>query len=143
MTGLMIAALTAATASATPAPKGTKRYIVTFDAKAKKADRDAALGKMSLKASKDIATDGDTDKEVSGSLVDVPAGRTPPTKSAPPLSSRIVSIEADRRVKWIESAQVSFQAAPLPSFNGAMAGFNLDRAKGIVQNPMAPALAAR
>ncbi|MCM2303413.1 MAG: S8 family peptidase [Elusimicrobia bacterium] len=143
MTGLMIAALTAATASATPAPKGTKRYIVTFDAKAKKADRDAALGKMSLKASKDIATDGDTDKEVSVSLVDVPAGQTLTTKSAKALSSRIVSIEADRRVKWIESAQVSFQAAPLPSFNGAMAGFNFGAAKGIVQNPMASAIAAQ
>jgi len=143
MTGLMIAALTAATASATPAPKGTKRYIVTFDAKAKKADRDAALGKMSLKASKDISTDGDTDKEVSVSLVDVPAGQTLSTKSAKALSSRIVSIEADRRVKWIESAQVSFQAAPLPSFNGAMAGFNFGAAKGIVQNPMASAIAAQ
>jgi len=143
MTGLMIAALTAATASATPAPKGTKRYIVTFDAKAKKADRDAALGKMSLKASKDIATNGDTDKEVSVSLVDVPAGQTLTTKAAKALSSRIVSIEADRRVKWIESAQVSFQAAPLPSFNGAMAGLNFGAAKGIVQNPMASAIAAQ
>lgn len=143
MTGLMIAALTAATASATPAPKGTKRYIVTFDAKAKKADRDAALGKMSLKAAKDIATNGDTDKEVSVSLVDVPAGQTLTTKGAKALSSRIVSIEADRRVKWIESAQVSFQAAPLPSFNGAMAGLNFGAAKGIVQNPMASAIAAQ
>ena len=143
MTGLMIAALTAATASATPAPKGTKRYIVTFDAKAKKADRDAALGKMSLKASKDISTDGDTDKEVSVSLVDVPAGKTLTTQSAKALSSRIVSIEADRRVKWIESAQVSFQAAPMPSFNGAMAGLNFGAAKGIVQNPMASAIAAQ
>ena len=142
MTGLMIAALTAATASATPAPKGTKRYIVTFDAKAKKADRDAALGKMSLKASKDIATNGDTDKEVSVSLVDVPAGRTLTTQSAKALSSRIVSIEADRRVKWIESAQVSFQAAPMPSFNGAMAGFNFGAARGIVQNPLASQIAA-
>ncbi|MBI2787779.1 MAG: S8 family peptidase [Elusimicrobia bacterium] len=141
MTGLMIAALTAATASAAPAPKGTKRYIVTFDAKAKKADRDAALGKMSLKAAKDIATNGDTDKEVSVSLVDVPAGQTLTTQSAKALSSRIVSIEADRRVKWIESAQVSFQAAPLPTFNGAMAGLNFGAAKGIVQNPMASAIA--
>jgi subtilisin family serine protease len=141
MTGLMIAALSAASASATPAPKGTKRYIVTFDAKAKKADRDAALGKMSLKASKDISTDGDTDKEVSVSLVDVPAGKTLTTQSAKALSSRIVSIEADRRVKWIESAQVSFQAAPMPSFNGVMAGLNFGAAKGIVQNPMASAIA--
>ena len=70
MTGLMIAALTAATASATPAPKGTKRYIVTFDAKAKKADRDAALGKMSLKASKDIATDGAMGPTTVGALND-------------------------------------------------------------------------
>ena len=143
MTGLMIAALTAANASAAPAPKGTKRYIVTFDAKAKKADRDAALGAMSLKAAKHIATDGDTDKEVSVALVDVPSGQTLTTQAAKALSGRVVSIEADRRVKWIESAQVSFQAAPMPSFNGAMAGFNFGKARSIVQNPMASAIAAQ
>jgi subtilisin family serine protease len=148
MTGLMIAALTAATASATPAPKGTKRYIVTFDAKAKQADRDAVLGTMSLKASKHIATNGDTDQEVSVSLVDVPAGQAISTGKGKTLcangkcSNRIVSIEADRRVKWIESAQVSFQAAPMPSFNGAMAGFNFGAARGVIQNPLASQIAA-
>jgi len=150
MTGLMIAALTAATASATPAPKGTKRYIVTFDAKAKQADRDSALGALSLKAAKHIATNGDTDQEVSVALVDLPAGKTLPTGKGKALcanvkncSNRIVSIEADRRVKWIESAQVSFQAAPMHSFNGAMAGLNFGAARGIVQNPMASQLLAQ
>lgn len=144
MTGLMIAALTAATASAAPAPKGTKRYIVTFDAKAKQSDRDAALGKLSLKAAKHIATNGDTDSEVSVALVDLPAGQTLPTGKGAAFSAklangsnRIVSIEADRRVKWIESAQVSFQAVPMPSFNGVMAGLNMPKASAFVQNPMA------
>ncbi|MCR4296999.1 MAG: S8 family peptidase [Elusimicrobia bacterium] len=142
MTGLMIAALTAATASATPAPKpGSKRYIVTFDAKAKKADRDAALGALSLTAAKHIATNGDTDQEVSVALVDVPAGQT--LCDAQTCSDRIVSIEADRRVKWIESAAVSFQAAPLPSFNGVMAGFNFGKARSMAQNPLASSIAAQ
>lgn len=153
LTGLMIAAFAAATASATPAPKsGSKRYIVTFDAKAKKSDRDAALGALSLKAAKDIATNGDTDQEVSLSLVDVPAGRTLPATTKAICRDllvcgqalhHIVSIEADKRVKWIESAQVSFQAAPLPSFAGVMAGLNMPKASSFVQNPMASALAAQ
>ena len=150
MTGLMIAALTAANASATPAPKGTKRYIVTFDAKAKKADRDAALGALSLKAAKHIETNGDTDQEVSVALVDLPAGQALATGKGSAFSAklakgtnRIVSIEADRRVKWIESAQVSFQAAPMPSVEGAMAGLNFGKARSMVQNPMASEMAAQ
>jgi subtilisin family serine protease len=151
LTGLMIAALTAATASATPAPKSTsKRYIVTFDAKAKQSDRDAALGAMSLKAAKHIATNGDTDLEVSVALVDVPAGQVIATgsgksfcKGAQKCSSRIVSIESDRRVKWIESAQISFQAAPLPSFAGVMSGLNMPKAGAFVQNPLASERAAQ
>jgi len=144
LTGLMIAALTTATASAIPAPKlGSTRYIVTFDAKAKKADRDAALGAMSLTSAKDIATNGDTDKEVSVAIVDVPAGQTLAAGAAKSLSSRIVSIEADVRVKWIESAQVSFQAAPMPSFAGVMAGLNMPKAGAFIQTPLASSIAAQ
>ena len=149
LTGLMIAVVTASTASALPA-KG-KRYIVTFDAKAKKADRDAALGALSLKSTKDIATNGDTDQEVSVSIVDVPAGQTLATEVGKAVCknpevcsralSRIVSIEADKRVKWIESAQVSFQGAPLPSFAGVMAGLNMPKAGSFSQNPMKAAIA--
>jgi len=144
MTGMMIAALSASGAQALNTPKGTKRYIVTFDAKAKQSDRDAALGLLSVKAAKHIATNGDTDQEVSVALVDLPAGQTLPTGKGKSLctgalkcSDRIVSIEADRRVKWIESAQVSFQAAPMPSFNGLMAGLNMPKASNFVQNPLA------
>ena len=72
----MIAALASA-ASATPALKpGSTRYIVTFDAKVRQSTRDAALGAMGLKAVSHIATNGDTDQEVSIALVDVPAGQT-------------------------------------------------------------------
>ncbi len=154
LTGLMIAAFAAANASAAPAPKsGSKRYIVTFDAKANQKDRDAALGALELKAAKHIATNGDTDQEVSVALVDVPAGQSLETgigkafcKNPQKCSMavrRIVSIEADKRVKWIESAQVSFQAAPMPSFNGVMAGLSMPKAGAFVQNPMASAIAAQ
>jgi subtilisin family serine protease len=146
LTGLMMAVVTASTASALPAKSG-KRFIITFDAKAKKADRDAALGALSLTSTKDIATNGDTDKEVSVSIVEVPAGQTLATEVGkavcknPEICSvalrRIVSIEADRRVKWIESAQVSFQASPLPSFSAVMAGLNMPKASSFKQNPMA------
>jgi subtilisin family serine protease len=150
----MIAAFAAANASATPAPKaGSKRYIVTFDAKAKQADREAALGALSLKATKHIATNGDGDQEVSMALVDVPAGQTLETgigkafckdpQKCSLAARRIVSIEADRRVKWIESAQVSFQAAPLPSFAGVMAGLNMPKAGAFVQNPLASQMTAQ
>ncbi len=152
LTGLMIAALSAAAASPALAAKG-KRYIVTFDAKAKKADRDAALGALNLKATKDIATNGDTDSEVSVALVEVPAGQTLETgigkafckdpQKCSLAARRIVSIEADRRVKWIESAQVSFQAAPLPSFNGVMAGLSMPKAGAFVQNPLASQITAQ
>ncbi|MDO8757210.1 MAG: S8 family peptidase, partial [Elusimicrobiota bacterium] len=57
--------------------------------------------------------------------------------------SRIVSIELDRRVKWIESAQVSFQAAPLPNFGGVMAGLDFSKARAAAANPMAPGIAGQ
>ena len=119
------------------APRKT-RYIVTFDAKAKLTDRDAALTALNLKAAKHIATDGDTDTEVSVALVDLPAGQTFAMEAGKALCKdpqkcslalrRIVSIEADKRVKWIESAGVSFQATPLPSFEGVMAGLKMPTA---------------
>ncbi len=146
LTGLILATI-AGSAVAAPAATGRKtRYIVTFDAKAKKADRDAALGAMSLTAAKHISTDGDTDQEVSVALVDIPAGQTMPLtlgKAAckdPQKCSlalrRVVSIEADKRVKWIESAAVSFQAPSMPSFEGALGGFKVPKAAAF-SNPMA------
>lgn len=150
--GLMIAAFSAAAALPALAAK-SKRYIVTFDAAARQKDRDAALGALDLKAAKHISTDGDTKEEVSVALVDIPAGQSLETgigkafcKNPQKCSlavRRIVSIEADKRVKWIESAQVSFQAAPMPSFNGAMAGLSMPKASAFIQNPMASVIAAQ
>ena len=151
LNGLMIAALASA-ASATPALKpGSTRYIVTFDAKVRQSTRDAALGAMGLKAVSHIATNGDTDQEVSIALVDVPAGQTLDTakarRSAPPFvecSSRIVSIETDRRDEWIESAQISFQTTPIPpSLSSVMSGLNMPKVSAFVQNPMASERAAQ
>lgn len=150
--GLSLAAFAGA-ASATPAPKTTKtRFIVTFDAKAKQADRDEALDALDAKAARHIATDGDTDAEISMALVDLPAGRTlsadlskalcRPGKRCAALK-RIVSIEKDRRVKWIESAHISFQASPLPSFAGVMEGLRMPKASDFIQNPMTAMLAAQ
>ncbi len=153
LTGLMITAFAAA-ASASPALKpGSKRYIVTFDAKAKQSDRDAALDALNLKAAKHIATNGDSDQEVSVALVDVPEGQTlttelgeavcaDPQKCAVALR-RILSIEEDRRVQWIESAPISFQAAPLPSFSGVMAGLSMPKAGAFRQNPLASQITAQ
>ena len=149
----MIAVLGASGAQALNAPKAGKRYIVTFDAKATQKDRDAALGALELKASKHIATNGDTDQEVSVAVVEVPAGQTlsmnagkatckDPQKCSPAVR-RIVSIESDRRVKWIESAQVSFQTAPMPAFDGVMAGLNFAKSRALMQNPMGAAIAAQ
>ncbi|UPT74941.1 MAG: S8 family peptidase [Elusimicrobiota bacterium] len=151
LTGLIVATLSGAAAAVAQAAS-SKRYIVTFDAKARKADRDAALGALNLKASKHIATDGDTDQEVSVALVDVAAGENIATKTGQAMCKnpqgcskalgRIVSIEADRRVKWIESAGVSFQAAPLPSFEGVMAGLKMKKASDF-RNPLASVAAAQ
>lgn len=161
LTGLMIAALSAAAASAKPVAAGAKRYIVTFDSKADKADRDAALGALSLKAAKHIATDGTSDQEISMALVDVPAGQTlalgvgkaickDPQKCSLALR-RIVNIEEDvhypnakyPKTRWIESNMVSFSAAPMPSVEGAMAGFKMPKAASFIQNPMASQIAAQ
>ncbi len=146
----MIAALASA-ASATPALKpGSTRYIVTFDAKVRQSTRDAALGAMGLKAVSHIATNGDTDQEVSIALVDVPAGQTLMTGKGKELcatlrecSSRIVSIETDRRDEWIESAQISFQTTLLPSLSSVMSGLNMPKVSAFVQNPMASERAAQ
>lgn len=154
LTGLMIAALSATGASALNAPKaGSKRYIFTFDSRAGEKDRNAALTALDLKAARHIATNGDTDEEVSVALVDVPNGQPmvsgtvwaickDPQKCSLALR-RIVSIESDKRVKWIESAQVSFQAAPLPNFGGVMAGLDFAKARALAQNSMGSAIAAQ
>lgn len=153
LTGLMIALVSGVAVAAT-AQAANKRYIVTFDARAKQADRDAALGAMSLTAAKNIATDGDTDQEVSVSVVDVPAEQAQAfelskkmcednAQACPKGMNRIVSIESDRRVKWIESAMVSFQAAPMPSFSNVMSQLNMPKAGAFVQNPLASQIAAQ
>ena len=153
LTGLIVATLTTAAAAAPGAAAGkSKRYIVTFDAKAKKADRDAALGALNLKAAKHISTDGDTDQEVSVALVDVAAGQSLETgvgkafckdpQKCSLAARRIVSIEADKRVKWIESATVSFANTPMPSFEGVMAGLKMKKASDFV-NPLASQAASQ
>ncbi len=149
----MIAAFAAA-ASAAPALKpGNKRYIVTFDAKAKQPDRDAALDALNLKAAKHIATDGDSDQEVSVALVDVPEGQAITTELGEAVCSDpqkcalalrlILSIEEDRRVMWIESTPISFQTAPLPSFAGVMAGLSMPKAGAFRQNPLGSQITAQ
>ncbi len=153
LTGLIVATLaSAAFAPGAAAADKKSRYIVTFDAKARKADREAALGALNLTASRHIATNGDTDQEVSVAVVDVPAGETLETTAGKAICKdpqkcslalrRIVSIEADRKVKWIESAGVSFQSAPLPSFEGVMAGLKMKKAADFT-NPLASLAAAQ
>ncbi|MBI5247523.1 MAG: S8 family peptidase [Elusimicrobia bacterium] len=152
LTGLILATFASnVLASGASAPKST-RYILTFDAKAKKSDRDSALTSLGFKATKDIATDGDSDQEVSVSIVDLPAGQTlateigklackDPQKCSLALR-RIVSIEKDRRVDWIKSAPATFQSAPLPSFEGIMAGLNVPK-PGQFKNPLASQVTAQ
>ncbi len=153
LTGLMIAVLGASGAQALNTKAGSKRYIVTFDSRAGEKDRNAALTALDLKAAKHIATDGDTDEEVSVALVDVPNGQSLPVTMGKAICKdpqkcslalrRIVSIESDKRVKWIESASVSFQAAPMPAFEGVMAGLNFGKARAAAANPMGAAIAAQ
>jgi|CXWL01.1.fsa_nt_gi subtilisin len=107
----MTLAAFAAAAEAKPVTvAGKTRYIVTFDAKAKQGDRDSSLAALGLSASMHIATDGDSPDEVSMAVVDVPAGQAPPA-----VGGRIVSVEMDQNVRWIESAQPSFQSTPFTS----------------------------
>lgn len=134
LSNLIAAALLAlpALGYALPAQKaGTTRWIVTFNPKVKRAGRDAALAKLNVTATAHIATDGDSDNEYSAAVVDLPAGQTLADKAA---GSSIVSVEKDRRVKWIEQAAVSFQATP---FGGAaFEGLKFPKASDFVQNPL-------
>jgi subtilisin family serine protease len=110
---VVLAVMMAAPALGNPLPQaqsGMKRWIVTFKPTVKRAGRDQALSALNVKATAHIASDGDTDNEYSAAVVDLPAG-TSLNKSAAG-GDAIVSIEADQRVKWIEQAQVSFQATP-------------------------------
>ncbi|MBI3565777.1 MAG: S8 family serine peptidase, partial [Elusimicrobia bacterium] len=146
-----LAVLMAAPALGNPLPKvqaGTKRWIVTFKPTVKRSGRDAALAALQVKAAAHIATDGDSDNEYSAAVVDLPAGQT---LSKPQLTglaagggaaSDIVSIEADRRVKWIEQAQVSFQATPFGS--AAFGGLKFPKPGQYAANPaMAKAAGVR
>ncbi|MDE2510390.1 MAG: S8 family peptidase [Elusimicrobia bacterium] len=114
---LAILALSPALARALPAPQaGMKRWIVTFKPTVKQQGRDQALAALKVKATAQIATDGNTDNEYSAAVVDLPAGTT---LAKPQFAGAaaggldgIASIEPDQRVKWIEQAAVSFQATP-------------------------------
>jgi subtilisin family serine protease len=123
MIAMLAAALLAAPSLADAAanPGGTEKWIVTFQPKTKRAGRDAALAAMSTTAERHVATDGDSDHEFSVAIVQLPVGQTlDKSQLDPALADTIVSIERDRRVKWIESAGVSFQAAPLPTMSSFM-----------------------
>ena len=107
---LVIAAVLASPAGANPLPaaqSGMKRWIVTFKPTVKRDGRDAALAAMNLTAVGQIATDGDSANEFSAAVVDLPAGQAPaqPALSGQAaLAASFVSIEPDRRLKWIEQA---------------------------------------
>lgn len=124
MIAMLAAALLAAPASAAAGANpraGTEDWIVTFRPKIKRAGREAALSAMSVRASKHMATDGDSQHEFSAAVVTLPVGLTLDKSSLDPaLADTIVSIEKDRKVKWIEVAAPSLQAAPLPSFGSVM-----------------------
>jgi subtilisin family serine protease len=136
---IVFAVLVAAPALGNPLPApqaGTKRWIVTFKPTVKRDGRDAALAALNVKASAHIATDGNSDNEYSAAVVDLPAGQTlskaQMSASASASASDIVSVEADRRVKWIEQASISFQATPFGAGAGA---FKFPTAAQFPQNP--------
>jgi subtilisin family serine protease len=120
MIAMLAAALLGAAVPAGANP-GAEKWIVTFQPKVKRDGREAALTAMSATALRHVATDGDSDNEFSAAIVELPAGQTLTKDGLPQnLSDSIVSIERDQRLKWIESAGLSFQASPLPSLAGVM-----------------------
>ena len=133
---VVLAALVAAPALGNPLPApqtGMTRWIVTFKPTVKRAGRDADLAALNVKAAGHIATDGNSDNEFSAAVVDLPAGQALSNQvSASAANSDIVSIEADRRIKWIDQAALSFQATP---FGAGVGGFNFPKAGRFVQNP--------
>ncbi|MDX6769016.1 MAG: S8 family peptidase [Elusimicrobiota bacterium] len=122
MIALVAAALLAAPAGAeTGTASGTEKWIVTFRPTVKRAGRDRALSALDMRASRHIATDGDSENEFSAAVVELPRGAQPSADSlSGELAGQVVSIERDVKLKWIESAAVSFQAAPLPSMAAVM-----------------------
>ena len=120
MLALMTAALLAAPAFAQAAQ--TEKWIVTFQPKVKRAGRDRALATMNVKAAKHIATDGDSDHEFSAAVVELPKGQTltKPSMAQSSPDMEILSIEKDVKIKWIESAAVSFQSVQMPSMASMM-----------------------
>ena len=153
---LLIAIMTmalAADASAAAARTGSERWIVTFKGSVRKAGRDKALDALGLTASKHIATNGDSAQEVSAAVVEMPLGKSlhmalgeavckTPIGCADALKD-IVSVEKDQRVKWVESAMVSFQNTPLPSFGSVMEGLKMPKPSDFRQNPMSGAMMAQ
>ena len=146
----MIAMSVASTAAALPAPN---RYIITFDARAKQPDREAALKALDVTASRFIATDGDTDHEISFALVDLPPGQTLPTdftenicqdpKRCSRVLRRIIAVEKDRRFKWIESSRAALPAPALPSLPSVMEDLDFLKGRSLPQTPMAFSLLAQ
>ena len=102
LTTAALAALLTSMARGGPLPEppaGSKRWIVVFRPDVKRAGRDAALAALDVRAEAHIATEGNSDKEFSAAVVDLPEGRR---LEKPWADGDIVSVEADRRVKWIE-----------------------------------------
>ena len=135
---IALAVLTASSALANPLPApqaGMKRWIVTFKPTVKRDGRDSALAALNVTAAAHIATDGNTDNEFSAAVVDLPADQAlakPAFSAQTAGGSAIVSIEPDQRVKWIEQAQISFQATPFGVNGGA---FHFPKAADYVSNP--------
>lgn len=137
---VVLAVLVAAPAMGNPLPAGqagTKRWIVTFKPSVKRDGRNQALAALNVTAAAHIATDGNTDNEYSAAVVDLPSSMTLAKPQVTGLGASsalgdIVSIEADQRVKWIEQAQVSFQATP---FGGGFEGLKFPKAAQFAANP--------
>jgi len=137
---VVLAVLVAAPAMGNPLPAqpaGTKRWIVTFKPTVKRDGRTKALAALNVTAAAQIASDGNTDNEFSAAVVDLPSSMTLSKPEVTGLGASnalgdIVSIEADQRVKWIEQAQVSFQATP---FGAGFAGLKFPKASDYAANP--------
>ncbi len=82
----------------------TQRWIVTFDPRAKASVREAALAQLGATVVAHLASDGNTDNEISATVAEFPS-----EIEAPPVRGReILAVEPDRRWKWIEGRENSF-----------------------------------
>ncbi len=98
-----------------------QKWIVTFQPKTKRPGRDRALSAMSVSAVKHVATDGNSDFEFSAAIVELPKGVDLARPSAQSeATGSVVAVEKDCRLKWVESAAISFQASPMPSMASMM-----------------------